>query len=124
MWGALRKPYQGETYALGSTVCAGGRRGRFGVPRGDSAHHPLLHAGRQEGQGPCRGCGGPHRRVDRRGSRVEYAGFVGDQFHAQRRCLRAVPHRLDRDHGGVGVQHDRGVGRIRDHQGFAGPAHR
>ena len=29
MWGALRKPYQGETYALGSTVCAGGRRGRF-----------------------------------------------------------------------------------------------
>ena len=75
MWGALRKPYQGETYALGSTVCAGGRRGRFGVPRGDSAHHPLLHAGRQEGQGTCRGCGGPHRRVDRRGSRVEYAGF-------------------------------------------------
>ena len=25
---------------------------------------------------------------------------------------------------GMGVQYDRGVGRIRDHQGFAGPAHR
>ena len=56
-------------------------------------------------------------------SSVAY-GIAGDQFHAQRRCLRAVPHRLDRDHGGVGVQHDRGIGRIRDHQRLAGPAHR
>ena len=46
------------------------------------------------------------------------------EFRRLRYGERLVPHRLDRHYGGMGVQHDRGIGRIRDHQGFAGPAHR
>ena len=46
------------------------------------------------------------------------------EFRRLRYGERLVPHRLDRHYGGVGVQHDRGIGRIRDHQRLAGPAHR
>ncbi len=83
-------------YMLGIRRSKGHYAAFFGHPGGRAAgHHRLGHAG------------GPGR----------FGDLVRDG-------LRHLPHRLDRGHRHLGVQHDGGVRRLRDHQELPGLRHR